>query len=286
MVSIDSASEFAGQNMELASRFNERRDLDKRHVQETRNKKEEGWGAGTGDYFLPFSKEQPMVFPPRKDQSELIGTEIVLHKAMEKIVSERKSLGKSGPAVFLDLGGMWGESWLRLADKFRDQIASGEVVFVVSNIYLDPSVQETDSKYHAKPTIETVALFKDLVTYVNGDVSELKNTKIKLKSGQEISLDKNISLIHETMALLHTSIPEVDIPNLASMLDSDGVLMYSSDAMHSNVAERENYKEDINQGFKLAEVNLKNMGMKKLEVPNNGYKIYSASTHSVKYFSK
>lgn len=286
MAGVDSSPELSEPKLELASKFRERQDLDKWHVQIVRDRKEEGWGVGTGDYFLPFSSEQRMVFPPRKDQSELMGTEIVLYGVMEKIINERKSLGLTGPAIFLDLGGMWGESWLRLADKFRDQISSGEVCFVVSNIYLNPSEQSTDVNYHTQPTIETVGLYKDLVTYVNGDATELKKIKIKLKSGKEVELDKNVSLIHETMTLLHTSVPEVDIPSLASMLDSNGVLMYSSDSMHSNVAEREKYREEINKGFKLAEVNLKNMGMKKLDIPNNSYKIYSGRSESVGYFSK
>lgn len=142
--------------IQLAPRYNERWTADAQHISDLRSDPEgEDWSIGSGFYFHQFYPDRASVLP-KKDNNELLGTEAVLYEAMKKILDKRKKAGKSGPAIFLDFGGMWGKSWLRIASKFSKEIARGEACFVVSNISLDPSQALPSSELFDQELIETV----------------------------------------------------------------------------------------------------------------------------------
>ncbi|HWA52344.1 MAG TPA: hypothetical protein VG895_04810 [Patescibacteria group bacterium] len=276
-MTANNSGEFLQQKYETAPKFLERRQADRIHIAEIRkDERPEDWSIGVGDYFSPFSDKQKLVFPPRKDTSELLGTEITLYEAMKKIIDRRTHDKVADPAIFLDFGGMWGTTWGRLANKFKNEVEDGKVCFVVSNIQLNPKLSLPDSESFNEGTIDAVNKYRHLVNFIQCDANELSGIKIMLPNGNVISLNNHLALIHEKMALTHGSIPDTDLPTLAENLEEGGILMFASDTMHTNIPERNLLQDEINKAFVVGKKNLQKLGYKDQNIRNEcGYKIYS-----------
>ena len=165
----------------------------------------------------------------REDESELLDTELFLERYLEKLlIVKRDSL----PVVALDIGGMMGQTWNRLANRFKNEVANSEIVFIVSNIAYYPEEHLEDEVrkryWSSSKDMKKVGQFlkngrKNLL-YVNADVSRLRRAIIKLPNGSTLPLRRGVDLVHESFSLHYWShVPELEILQAATLLSEYGI---------------------------------------------------------------
>ncbi|RJR16200.1 hypothetical protein C4579_00595 [Candidatus Microgenomates bacterium] len=272
---------------DYAPRYDERQLAEDSFLAERRLKDRENWTDATGDYSLPFSVDQQVDLTDRSDITELRGSEKTLFNAMKKIIQRRKSENISGPAVFLDFGGMWGTTWMRLAHQFEDEIARGEVCFVVTNLHLDPNKQDINQETLPDETKAVVQKFGHLVHFVQANAEELANfPPLKLPNGKEILVQNHITLIHELNTIKHSKIPDVVLPTLGKYLEPGGVFLFGSHRTDDAPLLADEMTQAVNAAFQFGEENLSNMGLIKLGIPKNrsNYLAFSSRADSAQLF--
>ncbi|MCR4329775.1 MAG: hypothetical protein NUV65_04505 [Candidatus Roizmanbacteria bacterium] len=146
-------------------------------------------------------------------------------------INELLEQGKNeSPVVVLDVGGMLGHSWARLAHVFREEVQQSKVAFVVSNARFYPEFDITDFVTpRERHFLEFFDITKQYMHYVVGTVSKLRHLEITLPNGKSLPLAKNVDIINERKAAsFWTNVPELVVPQIASMLSDDGLYIADS----------------------------------------------------------
>lgn len=143
-------------------------------------------------------------------------------KGIDSFIADRirkvLALKKDVPVVALDIGGMVGVSWSRLARLFEQEVEEGRVVLVVSNLAYDPD-QDLAKEILGKVNRTIVNEARGLAHYIVADPSRLTETQVQLPDGSSLPLAGNVDVAFERFSLHYWSfVPEAEIPQVASLL--------------------------------------------------------------------
>lgn len=244
---------------EMAPRLAERVRLAREVKNEMRKKGEADWDIRTGLYEDPVFE----VMGEYQSPDGLTQPERLLKDQALRTLHKKREAGDLSPVVMLDFGGMWGLSFISIAQQLEKEgqyISRGDIVLVVSNLAFTPG-QGIDQAISQKPSWwgswlhPIFALFKEMpaehiqrdlfyldkyldsirealerrfVHYVVSDAAELKRQTITLPDGREISLNGAIDIIHERTTLGHGIQTDADMVSLERVLSRWGVLISGS----------------------------------------------------------
>lgn len=169
-------------------------------------------------------KNHPCYYNHRSRPADLIGLENFISKQAQKLFA----LKEDKPVVILDMGGMVGLSWSRIALAFQKEIKDSQIAFIVSNLVYQPRahLEEESSGLNRFDEIPVLREAEPLVHYLNGDASDLGSQFITLPNGRKIPLAGNIDIIHERLALTYWSyVPELEILEAANLLSQYGTYL-------------------------------------------------------------
>ncbi len=137
------------------------------------------------------------------------------HRYLKSAVERLRNIKPVGmPVVILDIGGGEGQTWSAVASNFKEEIALGEIAFVVSNLIWSP---ERFANSNA-PLPD-----RNLVHYVQSSFGRLPDVNISLPNGQNVPLVGNVDIAHESYSLTCWSqVPELDVPTVGMLLSETG----------------------------------------------------------------
>lgn len=212
----------------VASGFHERAKARVQFLKELSKKRSEDWGFlsnTNGEYDSHgilrqnheyFSYARPM---RRKSEYDLIGMELFFENYIEKLFQKKVDQ----PVIAIDLGGMQGRSWLRLAKRFEKEVDNSKIAFIVTNLAYDPK-KWAEEKYPSKRYGQIMEESGHLVHFLNLTVYKARRTSIQLKNGRKVPLQGNTDIVNERFSVHHWSyVPEIEIVEAASLLSSFGI---------------------------------------------------------------
>lgn len=239
------------------------------------------WQQCRGDYgrFSLFYDDDLMI--ERKEVQELVGFEQTLERLIFDMRSTKDELGDPSPVIFLDFGGMFSLSSLRIAhsERIRALIESSRVAIVVSNIHMISPHDSLEHRLHKNTYSWRGETFSDkeaefmrnafrYVHYINADAAELGKKRIYLPDGTEVFLHNHLDIVHESESLRHSIKTDVDLPLIYRELDPDGIFFLGSNITDIDIDQR----SDIHDTGKQ---NLIRMGAHQLEFEKpHRYEIY------------
>lgn len=160
------------------------------------------------------------------NETELLGAEKHLASIIRKKLEDKSN---TEPFIVLDIGGMNGTTWLRLAEEFEEEVRTSRVSFVVSNLKFVPGSETEDRSLYGHDTkvskdyVDTTRK-KGIVNYVQGNLGRLRRKSISLPNGRELKLEGNCGLIHESSSVSAWSlIPELELQRIPNLLKENGV---------------------------------------------------------------
>lgn len=230
----------------LGEHYTERLRVGRQVKEEARSRPIETWRVSGGDYVNSFFQDgewdEKVYTLPTFD---LCGAEVVFYELLKKKLKERKERGDQTPVVAVDIGGMYGVSWCRLAKHFEKEVVAGEIQFVVTNLANDNSNIESSFKaemaadpIHSRP-LEVFEQAHHLVQYKKMDVAEL----------WEVYRGK-VDLVHEKMSLTHSMVPDTDFPLAVECLNDSGVFVAGDSSSHDHFNELQNpYNDTVSSTF-------------------------------------
>jgi len=159
---------------------------------------------------------------------KLEGIETIIYKQAMEVLEAKKKDNVGKPVVVLDLGGMYGLTFLRLAKATEELVKEGKIVYVVSNLTFNPGIISEDQvkEFPGLNHSDYNDFFlqnRGLVHFIVSDVDELGDTQIDLPDGGNLQLGGNIDIIHEQSALGKSTIPDSDLPTLGKTLSPYGI---------------------------------------------------------------
>ena len=149
-----------------------------------------------------------------------------MERFFERRLLQSMEINPNRPVVALDLGGVWGYSWARLAYRFRDEVKQGRMAFVVSNLNLeqDEAATKRSELYFDQTQRWYLREGRKHMHYINGEPQVLSRSSIVLANGERIPLKGNVDLMYERFSMTFWSeIPDFEIPRAASLLSPSGL---------------------------------------------------------------
>lgn len=190
----------------------------------------EGWRYGKGDYGIAtLVGMKPDSWT--REVYKLLGVEFSIQKMIEELLLK----SKERPIIVFDFGGGPGLSWCRLAKHYEQEVLSGNLLFVVSNIERNYDVLAAVYSENLNLSEEERKLIieannRKLVQYIEAElagadrkgVRSLRQYKIRL-GNREITLFGNVDIVHTRMSLIHSEVPEIHYPRLFELLSEHGI---------------------------------------------------------------
>jgi hypothetical protein len=167
----------------LSPSYNHRRTLQAaRESEKLSNPKQEYWEVHTGSY----SDTNTTILPPealrvlRREFPTLNGDELLLAKHLQTLLHHHSG---PDPLKIVDAGGMFGLSWVRLANIFKADVASGKLNLIVTNLHFNPDQVKSNlvhghgETYHLLPPQDFSFWQKNhhLVQFINCATNQLPN---------------------------------------------------------------------------------------------------------------
>lgn len=195
------------------------------------------WSYYSGEYSGPLTSElgntsnkQKIALQPEISPTERVGD--VVHffsRRIESLLAQKRTK----PIVMLDIGAMYATTWLELANKFKQEVLDGKIVFIATNVSLSYEEIKVMDRPHERETklrpnySELLNEAGELVHFLVCDVSDLVNMQILLPNGEELNLGEDtIDVAHECWSIsIHSLILEKDITVLIDLLGTKGILM-------------------------------------------------------------
>ncbi len=182
-----------------------------------------GFKVIEGDYSY-FSMNRPAEGDFQNMGTEslhyLHGFESDLASQIDMYLEDESRTNSDQPLIIMDIGGLIGLSWVKLAAYYEQKIRAGKIIFVVANLEYIPNIH--DSLFFSKLADEVkdfLNKYQQLVQYIH-----FRGGKIKLPNGSYIDPYQHVTIIHEHFAAIFWSnIPEHDIFKIALMLTNDGI---------------------------------------------------------------
>ncbi|MBU1033924.1 hypothetical protein KKI22_03165 [Patescibacteria group bacterium] len=142
---------------------------------------------------------------------------------------------KKEPIVFVDFGGVKGITTLRLTHTFKNEVESGKMIFIVTNLSADKQAIEQlfkSEQYYLKNKWLQEAF--QLTHYLQADATEIASTNIEINESNTIPLKNNIDFIHEANAIsAHGLTNDKDFALLGQNLSDVGMLATSINGVNS-----------------------------------------------------
>ena len=120
------------------------------------------------------------------------------------------------PVIVLDFGSTQAYSLARIARKFEEQVANGELILVASNLSYKPSEEEelkvkdelegVSVKEMNKRAIPEYYKYANMIVWVNGRAEDLTTMSVKGVGGETYPLLGAVSLINECSVLRHVGV--------------------------------------------------------------------------------
>lgn len=185
------------------------------------------------------------------------------------------------PVVIVDFGGMYGLSFMKIANVLEEEglISNGMVKVVITNLNFDPNLHSVDIGVERRTFFEAN---KHLVHFVNADARELYKMKVDTLGGT-LGLRGKLDYIHEDFALSHGNLNDVDWYLLGKMLSQGGELISGSadpKYMHANLAGNGIDYRLRQRAHRLGLRNLARLGLRVVGMSKSGlhhYRIYKKS---------
>ncbi|MBI3384960.1 hypothetical protein HY030_02075 [Candidatus Gottesmanbacteria bacterium] len=222
-----------------------------------------------GGYIVGFYRNTIKLNQKLSDKAKLTsplqGTELVLAENLYQLLL----LKKDKPVIAVDFGGGAGVSFIRLLaadslyrDEFKKAVVSDRLILVVTNLVdindgLINKVMNERSSYtgaahllyyrtfnekradlYSQEELDFIQSNQNHVRFVTADASELATLLVKSYSGKQLSLTKNIDLIHEENVIKHSQIPEIVLTILSSLLSDIGTFYHGSDVISYSAPEK------------------------------------------------
>lgn len=209
-------------------------------------------------------KQQAKAFKERNHaEEELIGVEVIYADFINQLLKGEKN---NQPIIILDIGGLGGISWCKLAHHFKEQVKNNLLAFVVTNIE-----SCADQKDVLKGPLGEA---KKTVHYVTTDTGMLKNLSISI-GDTKVPITGNVGFAHERCSVLaHSMVPEIDIPRVAATLSERGIYhiedsmistMFGTKYANQRLAAGDLAFKDIRDRFQMQMVEEVEAGSKKGE---------------------
>lgn len=263
-------------NQNFAVDFRERQMLERERIaQATPEKERLSYGYGRGDYSAYYDD---MVVDNRTwEQCRPRGPgEVEQLRNLELFFSEylqkQMELKRAEPVIAVDIGGMLGLSWVRLAKHFENEVKEGRIAFVVTNL----TYQRHDILADPKLTPEEQTFLvnnENLVHFCNAAASNLPNLTIILPNDRTIALRAHSDLVHECNSVTCWSkIPDLDIYILGILLSPYGAyFVHEIDAHDLNMCLDSNEEELRLEGIVRAHNRLiRQLGLTKISTVEAG----------------
>lgn len=193
----------------------------------TPRERNESWQACDGSYAVlesPLSTKLATIFP-KKNGVLLSGRELIVAARINQLAAHRPEK----PILAVDLGGMMGLSWMRLAVYFEELRSSNKLQLTSTNLEFNPDLLTKNNRPVGRantPFLEPAewrfwTKHRHAVHFVNANTKTLQD-----KLGK-------VDIIHEQNSVTyHSPIPALDRLRMLSALSSDGLLI-SSDSSTS-----------------------------------------------------
>lgn len=173
---------------------------------------------------------------------ELLGKELtiasIIHQRLEQ------NLGSETSLILLDVGGMLSMSWLRLAKHFEQQVYAGRVLFVSTSlgVTIDDLIDRIEGWHYKRGPLKNRRVDFDSANqppyFSELELDFIKNNKHLVVSAKQDLPDLlkmevdghkllgHVALICDSFAVsVHSRVPSVHLPLLATLLDEKGVFM-------------------------------------------------------------
>lgn len=215
----------------VADLYDERLGMEAEHLARMQANGENNWEWTGGDY----SGAELAMFPLDQMTAAPASDELGPHEEfLSSVISRQLAEYPDRPVLALDMGGGLGATWARIAQRFENEVQSGRVVLVVSNLTESGrsgfQPRSADGTPLDGPTLEMIrdTHEKGLVQFVSGTVDDLSQATVELPDGQHLPLHNNVTLLHESRSVTAWSkVPERDIPKAAELIADGGVYLVS-----------------------------------------------------------
>lgn len=227
--------------IEIAANLGDRVRAVRESLRHRRSGEQEHWRVGFGEYYKPLVGEPWN--DPEYDHENYNNPERFPIYGVERYILEgiRSKIGIKKPVIVVDFGGMLSLSFLRIARELEGEgyISNGDVCLVVTNLNFDPNGKIEDIND------ERLSFFqkhKHLVHYIQADARELQRVKLTV-GDDEIIMKGSVDYMHESWALTHGKLNDVDWPLLARALSGGGELISESttEGLHPSQDDKSDY---------------------------------------------
>lgn len=194
-----------------------RRSLEKQLIDDVQ-KGGERWPDSQGSYNSSSHSLIDQKLLSQEHYQKMVSLELeppTLHDQLRKFITRLKEIKPAEqPVIILDIGGGAGLSWGQTAALFEEDVKSGTVAFVVSNLswtkeqFINPNQLIAGTQY---------------IHYLNTPFRQLCRQSINLPDGRVVPLRGAVDIAHECQSLTRWSqVPEVDILSVYGLLSEYG----------------------------------------------------------------
>ena len=216
------------------------------HSQNKKNKREQQETSPFGElytrslgYYGKLPKHERSALEIARRLTEM---EEILDEEIEMMMRAKAESEHQLPTVALDLGGMFGLTFAKLANRHQSDIKEGKLALVVTNMAFDvhQALEKykltNDAPYREKTEIiltpaeiTLISSNEKLLHYLQCDVVELRSQILSLPNGVSLPLKGNINIVHEQSAFAWDPKIDVDLPLLGTMMSKEGIIFLGSE---------------------------------------------------------
>lgn len=172
----------------------------------------EWWRVGYGNYRTEQAVGIKTFGRVEQEEASIEG---FLSFSISRLLSDRAkntSEQTKAPVIIMDFGSTQAHSMVRLAKKFEQQIASGELILVCTNLTHQPNKEEEAKVFDvyegsvAQVNEDAVPGYYDaakLINWINGRAQTIADQSVKDGKGKAWLLKGNVALIHENSVFQH-----------------------------------------------------------------------------------
>lgn len=174
---------------------------------------------------------------------------------------------KTDPILVMDIGGMAGLSWVRLAKHFEKEVKEGRIAFVVTNLIHSPEKNVNLGGRLNQEEKSFIDKNHDLVHFQIAKPSEFRKIEVTLPDGRKVKLGGQVDIAFENLSVTPWSrAPDLDILRIGSLLSPYGAYFVPTRDTESVFSpDTKNEQTERIDGIKLAHKQLQTIfGLKRV----------------------
>ncbi len=220
---------------------------------------EREWGISLGSYADDRIAYGHFREPVEFGKFRLENYELFVHDQIPNLLANNRG---DQPVILLDIGGGAGNSWSKLALAYEEEVRSGKLAFVVSNLASTPEQQLENHSHNRRLTrsekdiLEEVRA-KNLVHFVTGNLNQLRQESITLPNGQTLPLRDNVNFVNEELSVTawsHT--PDLDILKIGRLISPSSGIYVARRTKDTCASYDQEYSNNVSRGIDLAQKGL------------------------------